>query len=134
MSKQRARATGKGGPVNSFAGIPRQVMRSEDFKALSSSAIRILIWLAYQYRGKNNGDLSATHSMAKQWGIKAKDTLTKGLRELMDRQLIIKTRHGRFVNPGSCCDLYALVWQPIDPCEGKRLEVSWTRTPLRVHW
>lgn len=133
-NKKRAKLTGKGGTVQSFAGIPRNVMRSRDFRELSSSAIRILLWLAWQYRGSNNGDLSATHSQAKDWGVLAKDTLTKSLRELAERGFIIKTREGRFLNPGARCDLFALTWAAIDECPGKDLEVSWTRTPPRQAW
>lgn len=132
--KKRSKKTGKGGPAQSFAGIPRHVMRSKSFRSLGSSAIRILIWLAYEYRGKNNGDLAATHSLAKEWGIQAKDTLTNGLRELIDNEIIIKTRDGRFMNPGSECALYALTWASIDECPGKNLEVAWTRTPPRARW
>lgn len=131
---KRARLTGKGRETNSFAGVPRKVMNSSDFRSLSSSSIRVLLWLAYQYRGKNNGDLSATHTMAAGWGIKAKDTLAKALRELIDKGFIHKTRHGRFMRPGHCCDLYALSWAAVDDCMGKNLEVRSTRAPLRIHW
>jgi len=132
--KKRSRKTGRGGSIQSFAGIPRHVMRSKSFRSLTSSAIRVLIWLAFEYRGKNNGDLAATHKLAVGWGIRAKDTLTAALRELIAEGMIIKTREGQFINPGSECALYALTWAPIDECPGKNLEVSCTRTPPRIHW
>ena len=134
MAKSIDRVTGKGRAIKSFAGVPREVMRSNDFKDLAYSSIFVLLWLAYQYKGKNNGDLSATHTMAQEWGGMAKDTLSKSLKELTDKGFIIKTRHGRFMNPNSCCDLYALTWAPVDECRGKNLDVGWTRTPPRISW
>jgi len=43
----------------------------------------------------------------------------------------LKTRNGRFINPGARCALYALTWQPVDECIGKKLEISATKTPPR---
>lgn len=129
----RAKATGKGSS-ESFAAIPRQVMRSADFRALGPNAVRVLLWMAYAYRGRNNGDLSATMTMARDWGIKGKDTLTNAIDELIRGGLIVRTREGRFTNPGGRCALYALTWKPIDDCAGKELEVSPTRGAPRISW
>lgn len=45
--------------------------------------------------------------------------------------MIIKTRSGRFINPGAKCDLYALSWHSIDECPGKQLDVEPFHTPPR---
>ncbi|MGU9744905.1 hypothetical protein ACV3X4_07665, partial [Pseudomonas aeruginosa] len=90
----------------------------------------VLLGLLRQYRGVNNGDLSATFASASEWGIGSKATLAKALEELQERNLIIRTREGRFIKPGGCCALYALTWRPIDPCDGK-IEVSPTTAPPR---
>ena len=113
-----------------FAGIPRVVLETEDFRGLSSSAKTVLLYLAYQYRGKNNGDLSAPHSRLKEWSIGSKTTLKKALDELQEARMIVLTRSPRFLNPGGRCALYALTWQPINECNGK-LEVEPTARPLR---
>ena len=107
------------GPPGGFAGIPRIVIEHPDFRGVSSTAKVVLLMLAYQYRGGNNGDLSAAPSLLKGWGIASKVTV-----------LIIRTREGRFMNPGGRCALYALSWQPIDECQGKH-DAQPTTTPPR---
>ncbi|WP_457788334.1 hypothetical protein [Pseudomonas sp. PL-6] len=105
-------------------------MDSEDFRALSGGALKVLLGLLRQYKGTNNGDLSASFTQAKDWGMNSRTTLAKALRELQECDLIRCTREGRFIKPGGCCALYALTWKPIDECGGK-LEVSPTTTPPR---
>ena len=113
-----------------FAAIPHAVMDSEDFRSLSGGALKVLLGLLRQYRGANNGDLSATFASASNWGIGSKATLSKALEELQERDLIIRTREGRFIKPGGCCALYAVTWRPIDPCDEK-IELSPTTVAPR---
>ncbi|MNF75363.1 hypothetical protein D3C84_574270 [compost metagenome] len=129
MARDRRKAKGRA-EKGTFALIPHAVMDSEDFRALSGGALKILLGLLRQYRGSNNGDLSATFSQAKQWGMNSRTTLAKALDELQERRLVVKTREGRFIKPGGCCALFALAWHQIDECEGK-LEVSATATAPR---
>lgn len=117
-------------PTKSFAGIPRIVMDTDDYKNLNGNAIRLLLDFAYQYRGNNNGDLSATYSRMNARGFKSKETLANALKSLRDANLIIRTREGMFLNPGGRCALYALTWQPIDECNGKH-DMNPTTTPVR---
>lgn len=134
MAITRERTKGRQSGRRSFAGIPRHVMDSDDFRYLSANAVRLLLWLAYQYKGNNNGDLSATHTQAQSWGIAGKATLTKVLGELQARRFLVLTRQGKFTNPGGRCALYALSWVPIDECPGKHLERDATRRPDRLDW
>ncbi|MAR01458.1 MAG: hypothetical protein CMI00_13085 [Oceanospirillaceae bacterium] len=130
-NSKAGKLTGKNATRRSFAGIPRNVMESPDFRALSPNARNLLLILAYYYRGKNNGDLSAPFKVMKeQWGFNSPETLNKAKKELLERNLIIETRAGRFQNPGGTCSLYALTWEPINDCGGK-LDVAATITPPR---
>lgn len=129
MARSLRKSKGRN-PAGTFAALPHVVMDSEDFRALSGGALKVLMGLLRQYRGCNNGDLSATFTQAEAWGVGSKTTLAKALRELQEHNLIICTRDGRFVKPGGCCALYALSWRPIDECGGK-LEVVPTITPPR---
>ena len=114
-----------------FAGIPRIVLDTDDFRQLPATAKVVLFALAYQYQGNNNGDLTAAHSVIKRWGIASKTTLGNAVETLLKADLIVRTREGRFLNPGGQCALYALTWQPIDECNGK-LDVAATRRPPRA--
>lgn len=111
------------GPMGAFM-LPKALMAHPDFSELSSSALKVLMVLGYQFNGRNNGNLSATHSMLQEWGGMAKATLAAALRELQERNLIIKTRTNYKGRDGARCALFALAWAPIDDCPGKMLEVS----------
>ena len=115
----------------SFNGIPRDVMLTHDYKQLHGNAVKLLMALIHQYRGHNNGDLTAAYSEMKKWGFRSKQTLANALKALLGAGMIIQTRTGLFLNPGGCCALYAITWQPIDECPGKRLEVKSTIVPPR---
>lgn len=125
--------TNKKGRTNSgrFAGIPHTVMDHDDYQGLRGSAVKLLMELVRQYNGHNNGDLSAGWGLMKRRGFRSKATLDKARNELLEKRLIVITRHGRFMNPGGACSLYALTWQPIDECPGKQLERQPTTTPPR---
>lgn len=98
--------------------IPHFVLESPQWGRMDPFALKLLWELARQYRGSNNGDLSATAEMLKDrsatWG--SKDTLPKKLRYLEEQGWIIKTRQGgRHIG----CNLYAVTWWPVDDCGGK---------------
>ncbi|GHE19992.1 helix-turn-helix domain-containing protein [Halomonas urumqiensis] len=113
-----------------YLALPKVVTDHDDFRALSPSAHKVLMALSTQYNGKNNGDLSATHTTMKGWGGMAHTTLGKALKELQQRQLIVKTRDAVIGRAGARCALYAITWQPIDPCDGK-LDIADTNVPPR---
>lgn len=129
MARTLAKSKGRSAS-GTFAALPHVVMDSEDFRSLSGGALKVLLGLIRQYRGANNGDLSASYGQASEWGIGSKSTLANALDELQERNLIVKTREGRFLKPGGCCALFALTWRPIDDCKGK-LEMPATATPPR---
>ena len=112
-----------------FAGIPVVVMESPDYIALGPNAIRLLVEMARQYNGFNNGDLSPSYSLMKPRGFKSKGTLTRAIRELEDAFLLIQTRQGGRNNTAS---LYALTWEPIHDLPKKRLSIAPTRKALRT--
>lgn len=130
-SRSRLKVKGRKEKGDSFAGIPRTVMAHDDYRESSFSARALLSYFAYQYRGWNNGNLSASYRQLKPWGFGSKSTLTKALRELQARNLVLQTRTGRFQNPGHLCALYALTWCQIDECPGKNLEVGPTNVAPR---
>ena len=130
MARNRARIKGRG-EAGRYAGIPHAVMLHQDFIALPPNAIRLLLEMARQYNGHNNGDLSAAWTLMQHRGFKSEPTLNKALHELLAGNFIVRTREGRFLNPGRLCALYALTWQAVDECPGKNLEIGPTATPLR---
>jgi hypothetical protein len=106
----------------SFIALPHALVRSPNWQACGGSAIKVVLHLAAQYNGHNNGDLSAPLS-AKPGGIASPSTLDRALTEAQHYGLILVTRHGG----RNRASLYALTWQAIDHCKGK-LEVGSTNT------
>lgn len=130
--------TGQGG----FAGIPRKVMESSDYKNLSGSAVKLLLELASQYKGRkaaNNGDLTCAWSLLKERGFKSKATLQRCKEELLSKKFIIETRKGiAGVDGRRVCSLYAVSWQPIDEVfysnGNPKHSLAASATPPRTNW
>lgn len=121
MSASRRKATGRTESGGYFAQ-PHAVMESPNYRALSAHAVKLLSDLGLQFRGANNGDLSAAWKIMQPRGWRSRDTLWRALSELLHFGLIEKTRQGSLNH----CSLYALTWQAVDECGGK-LDVSATR-------
>ena len=114
--------------TGSFLRLPHHVLQHETFKTLSTRATKLLIDIAAQYRGSNNGDLSATLSLMRDRGWNSSDQLNKAKKELVEKDVIRVARQGGL----NKCNLYALTWFPIDECKGK-LDIASTIT-APVDW
>lgn len=123
----RRRKIAKGWQINGrFIAIPETVYNHDDFKSLSSRAVKLLIDLLSQYHGYNNGDLCAAMTLMKKRSWKSNDQRNKALKELLDKELIVLTRQGGRKK----ASLYAVTWFPIDDCKGK-LDIRATTKPWR---
>lgn len=108
-----ARARFKGSKLNEpFVAIVRSVFEAPDFHRLSPFATKLLLELASQYKGDNNGNLSAAWSLLKLRGWRSKTTLWRAKLELIEAGFVYVTRKGRMPNT---CELLALTWFPLDP-------------------
>jgi len=114
-----------------FFMLERRMVQSTGYRSLSATARLVLVELMAQNNGKNNGDLSATRTMAREWGIGSPVTLQKALAELENAGWIIQTRSSLFSRHGARCALYALAWLPVNECPDKDLEVRPTSAPPR---
>ena len=123
MARTRRRIMGRADSGGFFA-LPHAVLDSPNFRMLSAQAVKLLCDLGRQFRGTNNGDLTATWSLMHGRGWKSRDTLGKALAELLHFGMIEQTRQGGLHR----CSLYALTWRAIDECKGQ-LDVTPTRVP-----
>jgi hypothetical protein len=103
-----------------FILLPLCVLNGAAYLGVGAHARMLLVDLAAQYRGDNNGDLCAAFSMMKRRGWKSTHTLQAAKLELIEAGLIVETRKGARPNKAS---LYAVTWYALDDCGGK-LEVS----------
>jgi len=109
--KENAEKRGSG----QFTSIRTDVLRSEAWANTSSWGTRLIMDLAAQYRGNNNGDLCMAWSVMKKRGWKSKDTLNRAKKELLSKKWIEVTRQGA----RKVASLYALTFWAIDQCSGK---------------
>lgn len=98
-----------------FTPLPHVVLQSAEFAALSAFAVKALLDLLAQYRGDNNGDLCAAWTVMKARGWRSRDSLAKGLGELLERGLVVVTRQGGKHK----ASLYGVTFYEIDWCGGK---------------
>jgi hypothetical protein len=107
-----ARPRFKGSKYNEpFVGIVRSVFDSVAFAELSPHACKLLLELAGQYRGDNNGDLTVAWSVVSKRGWRSRTTLWRCKQELIEAGFVYVTRLGQFPNT---CELLALTWFPLD--------------------
>jgi hypothetical protein len=102
-----------------FLLLPSALLHCPKFRVLSSSGVKLLIDVASQYNGKNNGDLCAAWKVMKPKGWRSEATLNRAKVELVAAGFIAETRMGRRPN---LCTLYGITWQPLNP--NPKLEVT----------
>lgn len=122
MSRTRWKHKGRT-DAGGFLQIPHEVMRSANWRAMPARAVKLVCDLGSQYRGANNGDLSAAWVIMHPLGWNSRATLAAAIADALRFGMIEKTRQGGLHR----CSLYALTWRSIDACGGK-LEVSATVT------
>jgi hypothetical protein len=113
MGRDRYKKKNKSKSTN-FAGIPRWVVETLKYKSLSGSAVKLLVLLAYQYKGKNNGELCITHSLLKEY-FKSNTTMYKARDELYHKGFIdINAYGGKSFDGKKMPHLYALTWEEVN--------------------
>ena len=97
-----------------FLAIPHDVLTCPAFSELSAQAVKLLLDIASQDRGNNNGDFSVAWKVMKLRGWRSEATLAHAKRMLIDKGFLYETRKGRLPNT---CSLYAVTWYPLDMCD-----------------
>ncbi|NBW13577.1 MAG: hypothetical protein EBR82_36785 [Caulobacteraceae bacterium] len=96
--------------VGHFVMLPNTVLRSPGYRALSHTARSLLVDIAMQYKGGNNGALVACEKYLRPLGWKSKDVISRSVKELLEKGLLIKTRQGGLNSPS----LFALSFHNLD--------------------
>jgi hypothetical protein len=127
MNRKRQRMKGRfGGEGERFARMTQTLLEHPSVTSLSHAAFRVLTVLAVGAYAPgldvagNNGTQAMTASHAKRYGFNSHDTLSRALKALLERGLIVKTRAGCRNKRGF--SLYAMGWLPITHRDGKPLD------------
>lgn len=97
---------------DTFIALPDVVLASEAYIKLSHPAKSLLIELARQCRGHNNGQLLASMNYLRERGWNSSDVVTRAKRELLDGGFIFETVKGCRPNKASW---FAITWRSLDP-------------------
>ena len=106
MAKRRKNKI-KGG----FIVLPYSVIDSKAYQELNHPSFHLLFDIARQYNGSNNGKLMATIKVLRARGWTSKSVLNNAIKNLMESNILIRTRVGKRPNVAA---LYALSWVSID--------------------
>jgi hypothetical protein len=94
-----------------FAALPHVLLDSPAYLALSFSARALLVDMARQYTGSNNGRLVICDKAMKPRGWASSATIHKAKKELLAAGFLGETRKGHKPNKASW---FALTWQTLD--------------------
>lgn len=111
--KSKGSRTGR--EEGSFIALLHAVVDSDAYRALSHPARSLLIEVARQLKGDNNGRLLLSFKYMKTRGWKSADTLDRAKAELLNSGLIFETCKGGFPNRASW---YAITWYALDAHDG----------------
>lgn len=94
-----------------FVALPNVVIDSEGFRSVGYAGRALLIDIARQYRGDNNGTLLASRAYMLQRGWNSSDVLARAKADLLRARLIHETFKGHRPNKASW---YACTWWKLD--------------------
>ncbi len=94
-----------------FLAIPHHVLRSTAYRHLSHPARALLIDIALQYMGDNNGRLRTSLTVLGPLGWRSADVVNRAKKQLLEAELIYETVMGYRPNKASW---YAVTWMDLD--------------------
>ncbi|MGH8110457.1 MAG: hypothetical protein ACREPL_00730 [Rhodanobacteraceae bacterium] len=129
MTRERWKYTGRADRKKRFALIPHEVIHSENWSRASKPCRALIVDLASQYSGHNNGDLAASITVLRPLGWTSPGTIKALLTEAIYYGLLVRARQGGLWIGAS---LYALGWQRVDACVDLRTHVCKLDDPSMV--
>lgn len=107
-----------------FVALPLVVLESAGYRLASHPARALLIDIAMQYTGHNNGKLTACAKYLNAKGWKSNDTITRARHDLLACGLLVETRKGARPNKAAW---YALSWFDLDQGQGLDIDPKYYR-------
>jgi len=125
MSRAKWKAQKDKRDGHGFLAMPTVVLESPGYRAASHVARALLVDIAMQHNGRNNGRLVACTKYLQPLGWRSNDTVVRARRELLELGLLVETRRGGFPNTAAW---YALSWQALDVTDGLDINPKMYRT------
>lgn len=94
-----------------FVALPLGVLQSDEWAALPVAAVKLVIDLAAQYTGKNNGRLCPSYDVLQRHGWASKATLLRAKVAIHKTSFVIMTRRG---HAPRTCEWVGFSWWRLD--------------------
>ena len=107
-----------------FLLLPHVVLESPGYRLATHPARSLLIDIAMQYTGHNNGKLVSCAKYLKGKGWNSNATIVRARRDLIDCGLLIETRKGARPNRAAW---FALSWLDLDQGQGLDIDPKFYR-------
>jgi hypothetical protein len=98
-----------------FVALPHVVLESSAYRSLDFAARALLVDIAKQHKGRNNGSLVACSKYLAPMGWSSKQTVQRSIKALVAVKLLHLTRQGG-INSASW---YAVTWHDLDVLSGQ---------------
>lgn len=121
--------TGRSKTVEQFAQLPYAMLRSEAWRSLGGSAIKVMMELHTRFHGANNGEIFLSLEEAASALMIGKATAHRAFKELEDRGFIAPTSQGTFTRGDA--STYRLTFKPVKSKMGPSDEWKDWRAPKR---
>ncbi len=118
MANGRNAGRGKrdsGRDAGPFLVLPHSVMDCPGFRKLSASAVALLLEVARQFHGDDNGRMLLSRAYLATRGWNSADVIQRAKKELLDGGFIFETVKGHRPNRASW---YAMTWRRLDNIPG----------------
>jgi hypothetical protein len=113
--KSKKKFSGASRDAGAFIAIPAAVLDSPAYMELSYPARALLVEVARQYRGDDNGRMILTRKHLLPRGWKSADVIQRAKDELINAGFIFETVMGMRPNRAAW---YALTWLSLDKLDG----------------
>lgn len=110
MAGRKHDKRGRSKGMENFVALPRSVLRSPAFRALSATEKCILIAVAFGFNGRNNGSIKFGARHGEAWGT-GKSATAVALKNLTDVGFLKLTQPGTFTTKRLVAE-YAITWHP----------------------
>ena len=119
MARSKFKGNGDKRVGGAFVALPNVMIDSPGYRQAGHTARSLLVDMARQYTGHNNGKLVACPRYLRPLGWKSNQTITRALRELVACGLLAETRKGARPNKAAW---FALTWLDLD--QGQGLDIN----------
>ena len=121
MGRSKFKGNGDKRDGKRFVALPEVVLESPGYRQAGYPARALLIDIAMQYTGHNNGKLIACAKYLAPKGWTSNNTVLRAVRELQACGLLIETRKGARPNKAAW---FALSWLDLDQGQGLDIEAK----------